>query len=365
MNKGSKSFANWSVGCISVAFMISLIVAGILVHFVVRDLTATYTGVGLNPFQPRPADSTEASGDSEATPTLIRLESVPQPWDGTSRVTLLIMGIDYRDWIAGEGSPRSDTMMLVSVDPITLKASMLSIPRDLWVEIPGFTYNRINTAYMLGEAYSLPGGGSGLAMQAVENLIGVPIQYYAVVDFYTFERLVDEIGGIDILVHEPMWISPIDSDSIWVEAKPYHFSGAEALAYARVRYVGGGDFGRAQRQQQVILAIMDRVVGADMLPTLINRAPVIYQEVSSGVRTNLTLEQIISLAWLALKIPSDQVQSGVISPPSMVGFYTRPDGAQVLRFVPDQIRILRNQLFVDTSALGPEIFVLPEEGDTP
>lgn len=365
MKTGSKSFANWSVGCLSVAFVISLIAAGVLVHVVVRDLTSTYTGVGLNPFQPRPENTTALPGGIEATPTLISLESAPQPWDGTSRVTLLIMGVDYRDWIAGEGSPRSDTMMLVSIDPITLKASMLSIPRDLWVEIPGFTYNRINTAYMLGEAYTLPGGGSGLAIQAVENLIGVPIQYYAVVDFYTFERLVDEIGGIDILVYEPMWISPIDSDSIWVEAKPYHFNGAEALAYARVRYTGGGDFGRAQRQQQVILAIMDRVVGADMLTTLIGRAPVIYQEVSSGVRTNLSLEQIISLAWLALKVPSGQVQSGVISPPNMVGFHTRPDGAQVLRFVPDQIRELRNRLFVETSALGPDIYVRPEEGEAP
>jgi LCP family protein required for cell wall assembly len=365
MNKGSKSFANWSIGCLSVAFIASLIVAAILVHVIVSDLTSTYTGVGLNPFQPRPRDPTESPSGRPATPTLIRLESTPQPWDGTSRVTLLIMGIDYRDWIVGEGAPRSDTMMLVSVDPVTFQASMLSIPRDLWVEIPGFTYNRINTAYMLGEAYNLPGGGPGLAMKAVENLIGVPIQYYAVVDFYSFERLVDEIGGIDILVHEPMWISPIDGDSIWVEAKPYRFNGAEALAYARVRYVGGGDFGRAERQQQVILAIMDRIVGADMLPTLINRAPVIYQEVSSGVRTNLTLEQIISLAWLALKVPKDSIQSGVISPPNMVGFYTRPDGAQVLRFVPDQIRVLRDKLFVDTSALSPEIYNKPQEGYTP
>lgn len=359
MSKGSKSVANWSVGCLAIAFLISLVVAGVLAHVVVRDLTATYTGVGLNPFQPRSADSTISPDGVQPTPTLIRMESTPQPWDGSARVTLLIMGTDYRDWIAGEGAPRSDTMMLVSVDPLTLKASMLSIPRDLWVEIPGFTHNRINTAYMLGEAYNLPGGGPGLAMQAVENLIGVPIQYYAVVDFYTFERLVDEIGGIDILVHEPMWISPIDADSIWVEAKPYRFNGSEALAYARVRYVGGGDFGRAQRQQQVILAIMDRVVGADTLPKLISRAPVIYQEISSGVRTNLSLEQIISLAWLALKIPSGQVQTGVISPPSMVGFHTRPDGAQVLRFVPDQIRVLRNQLFVETSALGPDIDTLP------
>jgi LCP family protein required for cell wall assembly len=365
MKKGSKSLANWGVGCLSVAFLLSVVAAGILVHVIVRDLTATYTGVGLNPFQARPGETTAIPGQALATPTLIRLDSPPQPWDGTSRVTILVMGLDYRDWIAAEGAPRSDTMMLASIDPITLKASILSIPRDLWVEIPGFTYNRINTAYSLGEAYNLPGGGPGLAIQAVENLIGVPIQYFAVIDFHSFEKFVDEIDGIDILVHEPMWISPIDSDSIYVEAKPYHFNGAEALAYARVRYTGGGDFGRAQRQQQVIFAIMDRVVGFNMLPTLINRAPVLYQEISSGVRTNLSLEQMISLAWLTLKVPKENIQSGVIAPPKMVGFHTRPDGAQVLRFVPDQIRILRDQLFTDTSALSPEILATPQEGYKP
>ncbi|TFH32604.1 MAG: LytR family transcriptional regulator [Anaerolineales bacterium] len=365
MKRGTKSFANWSVGCIAAAFLLSLIAAGILVHLVVRDLTSSYTGVGLNPFQPRSDGSIESPGNPDATPTLIRLESTPQPWDGASRVSVLVMGLDYRDWIAGQGAPRSDTMMLVSVDPITLQASMLSIPRDLWVEIPGFSYNRINTAYMFGEAYDLPGGGPALAIQAVENLIGVPIQFYAVVDFHSFERVVDEIGGIDILVHEGMWISPIDRDSIYLEPKAYHLAGPEALAYARVRYTGGGDFGRAQRQQQVVMAIMDRIVGFDLLPTMISRAPLLYQELASGVRTNLSLEQMISLGWLALKVPKENIRSGVIAPPNMVGFYTRPDGAQVLRFVPDQIRILRDQLFSETSALGPEISVTSQEGYTP
>lgn len=365
MKSGSKSIANWTVGLIAVAFIISLVVAAVLLHLVVRDLASSYTGLGLNPFQPRSGETTQDVEGIQPTPTMVRLESTPQPWDGVSRVTLLVMGLDYRDWRAGEGAPRSDTMILVSLDPITLQASMLSIPRDLWVEIPGFSYNRINTAYSLGEAYNLPGGGPGLAIQAVESIIGVPIQYYAVVDFRAFERFIDEIGGIDILPTEPMWISPIDSDSIWLEVKPYRLNGPEALAYARVRYTGGGDFGRAQRQQQVILAIMDRIVGFDMLPTLVNRAPALYQEIASGIRTNLSLEQMISLAWLSLKVPKENIQTGVIAPPKMVGFYTRPDGAQVLRYVPDQIRILRDQLFTNTSALSPEIYGTPQEGYTP
>ena len=139
-----------------------------------------------------------------------------------------------------------------------------------------------------------------------------------------------------------------------------HFDGAQTLAYARVRKGAGDDFGRAQRQQQVALAIVDRVVGFDMVPTLITKAPRLYQEISSGIRTNMTLQDMVSLGWLAIHIPRDDISSGVISPPKMVGFYTRPDGAQVLRPVPDQIRQLRDQIFVDSSAMGPS--VSPVEG---
>jgi len=246
-------------------------------------------------------------------------------------------------------------MMLVTVDPLRKQAGMVSIPRDLWVEISGFKHNRINTAYMFGEAYSVPGCGPALAVQTVEDLLGVPIQFYAVVDFHTFEKLIDEIGGIDVLVKDRIWISPIDQPSKWLEPKAYRLNGAEALAYARVRKNAGGDFGRAARQQQVIMAVLDRVVGFELLPSLIARAPVLYQEIASGLRTNLTLDQIVSLAWLSLQIPRENIQRAVIAPPSMVRFYTRPDGAQVLGQVPDQIRILRDQVFINTSAFGPDI----------
>ena len=365
MTNGSSRIANWAIGLLAGAFVLTLLIAGFVSFSVVRDLTASYTGVGLNPFQNRPGDEGDGSVPPGVTPTAVRLEATPQPWDGKSRVTVLVMGLDYRDWVASDATPRSDTMMLITVDPITLQAGMLSIPRDLWVEIPGFTYNRINTAYMFGEAYNLPGGGPALAQKTVENLLGIPITYYAVIDFHTFERLIDEIGGVDVLVKERVKIAPIGGISSWLEAKPYHLDGAEALAYARVRKNAGGDFGRAERQQQVILAAMDRVVGFDILPGLVARSPALYQELASGIRTNLNLEQIISLVWLALKVPKENIQSGSISPPNMVGFYTRPDGAQVLRFVPDQIRILRDKIFVETSAFNPTLTELPEGGYAP
>jgi LCP family protein required for cell wall assembly len=244
-------------------------------------------------------------------------------------------------------------MILLTIDPMTSKMGMLSVPRDLWVEIPGFSHNRINTAYMLGEAYRLPGGGAALAMQTVESVIGVPIQYFAVIDFHTFERLIDEIGGVDVLVTEPIKIAPIGREGKWLEAKAYHLDGPDALAYARVRKTGGADFGRAKRQQQVAMAILDRVVGFDMVPLLLAKAPVLFQELSTGFRTNMTLDQMIALGWMAIRIPRDEIQMGVIEPPKMVGFYTRPDGASVLRAVTDAIRVLRDQIFTETSGYRP------------
>jgi LCP family protein required for cell wall assembly len=335
-------------------FLAAGVISGGVAHVVTRDLVASWTGLGLNPFRPQdqvPAGSTAGPG---ATPTL-NLAVTPQPWAGSERVTILVMGLDYRDWVAGEGSPRTDSMMLVTFDPLTRQAGMLSIPRDLWVEIPGFGHNRINTAYMFGEASRLPGGGPGLAMQTVEDLIGVPIQYFAVIDFSTFERMIDEIGGIDVLVTERIKISPIGRTSYWLDPNAHHLDGAQALAYARVRKGAGDDFGRAERQQQVALAILDRVVGFEMIPTLVARAPALYQELSSGIRTNMTLEQMVSIGWSALQIPHSSIHKGVIGPPNMVGFHTLPDGANVLRAVPDQIRILRDRIFTNTGGLGPSI----------
>ncbi len=334
-------------------FVAAMIAGAVLVHWATRELTIAWTVTGLNLFQASPggvvAGTTPQPGETPAPATFV----TPVPWSGAERVTILLMGLDYRDWASGRGFPRTDSMMLISIDPITRQAAMLSIPRDLWVEIPGFGHERINTAYPSGENNRLPGGGPELAMRTVESVVGVPIQYYAVIEFSAFENMIDEIGGIDVLVRERMKISPIGRTSLWLEAEPNHLDGAQALAYARIRKVTGDDFGRAERQQQVALAVLDRVVGFDMVPTLITRAPALWGELRSGIRTNMTLEQMISFGWMAVQIPKADIHHGVIGPPKMVGFHTLPNGQQVIRPVPDQIRLLRDQLFTETSALGP------------
>lgn len=357
--KGRSQRYTWLVRVLAAAFALSILVVGMVMYFIMRDLTVSYIGVGLNPFQPSSSGARTGTPDPDATPTAVELNVEPRPWDGKSRVTLLVMGIDYRDWESGAGAPRSDTMMLVTLDPITRQAGMLSIPRDLWVEIPGFGHNRINTAYMFGEAYNVPGGGPALAVRTVERLIGVPISYYAVVDFHTFERMVDEIGGVDVVVAEPIRIARIDGKAKVLEPGAHHLDGPDALAYARVRKGAGDDFGRAERQQEVLQKILERVVRLDMLPTLVQKAPALYQELAEGVRTDLSLEQIVSLAWSSIQIPRESIHSGVIGPPKMVGFHTQPDGAQVLRPVPDTIRELRDRIFTQTSAYGPSVPLTP------
>jgi LCP family protein required for cell wall assembly len=346
--------SNWVVWALAAAFSLAALASAVVVFSAVREVAASWNQAGLPSFQlvGRPSsDSTPLPGE---TPTIPLVADTPVPWNGTDRVTILLMGLDFRDWESGDGPPRTDSMMLVSVDPVSHTVGMLSIPRDLWVEIPGgFGHNRINTAYFLGESYKLPGGGPDLAMKTVENLLGLPVQYYAVIEFQTFERMIDEIGGIDILVEENVKISPIGRPSRWLRPKAYHMDGPTALAYARARKTEGGDFDRADRQQRVALAIRDRIFYSNMAPTLLAKAPALYQELASGVHTNLTLNQMVGLGLLLIQIPPENIHRGTIAPPDMVALETLPTGADVLKPNPDQIRILRDELFTSTGAIGP------------
>jgi LCP family protein required for cell wall assembly len=268
------------------------------------------------------------------------------------------MGLDFRDWQAGEGAPRTDTMILFTIDPLTRTAGMLNIPRDLWVNIPGgFGYGRINTAYRLGMMNDYPGGGPGLAIETVEQFLGVPINYYAQIDFYVFEKMIDEIGGIDIVVENKIKIDPIGKmNTVILQPGKHHLDGSKALAYARARYTDQGDFDRATRQQQVISAVAKRVFSADTLPGLITRAPSLYENYKSGLNTNCPLEDMLSLAWLAKDIDLDtQVKKGVISPPDQVvpvRLVVDGESQDVLKPITSKIRLLRDDIFA-SSGLSP------------
>ncbi len=192
-------------------------------------------------------------------------------------------------------------------------------------------------------------------VETVEQFLGVPIHYYAVIDFAAFIRFIDEIGGVKIDVPEEITVDLLgDGSNTIKKLKPgiQVLPGEWALAYARNRKTANGDFDRARRQQQVILAIRDRIISFDMLPTLIQKAPSLYQELSSGIRTNLTLDDAIKLAILAKEIPQENIKQGVIGKGYMV-FGRSPDNLSINIPIPDKVRLLRDEIFGTTGALGP------------
>jgi LCP family protein required for cell wall assembly len=299
------------------------------------------TGPATNP------EGTPVIGENIPTSNAPQVE-LPPPWDGASRVTILIVGLDYGDWSADRNGPsRSDTMLLLTIDPVAKTAGMLSVPRDMWVNIPGFGYSKINNAYALGEMYHLPGGGPGLAVKTVENFLGINIQYYAQVEFTTFEKMIDTIGGVCLTVPEEIRVGRTYEHSVTLEPGYQCLDGKSTLGYARDRYTAGGDVDRAARQQQVILAIRDKVINPANFLSLIAQAPTLYNELSGGINTNLTLNDAMRLAVLAKDIPLESIQKGVIDYTMMQDGFYNLNGQQlaVLRPFPDKIRELVDKIF--------------------
>ena len=305
----------------------------------------------------------DAGTPASPIPSEVSAPQLDQPeWDGGSRINIAFFGLRGGD-IRDEGCPAcTDTILLLTIDPLSKTAGMLSIPRDLWVAIPGFGHSRINTAWTVGEAAKLPGGGPGLAMETVSQLIGVPVHYYVQVDFGTFVSFINLIGGIDVYVEQRMVLDPTGSGQDHFVLKPgdvRHLTGKRALAYARCRDesqgCSDGDVGRAKRQQQVILAIRDKVFDPAEFPKLLTQAPALFAEFSSGVHTNLSLEDAIKLAVLAQDIPLENIKQGVIDNNMAVFANTTLDGvpASVLRPVPDLIRVLRDEIFTASGPVSP------------
>ncbi len=335
-----------------VAFVIAAIVAGFFAFQFFSGLVKSWT---ITPLDGAPVDNGQSAGAiSTSSPGGFNPSSAPtaEPWDGNSRVTILLMGLDYRDWESGD-VPRTDTMMLLTVDPLSRTAGMLSIPRDMWVNIPGYDYSKINNAYRFGELDKVPGGGPGLAMKTVEEFLGVPIQYYVQIDFNAFVQFINEIGGVKIDVPSEITLEEIGNyREVTLQPGRVTLSGELILAYARNRYTEGGDFDRATRQQQVIMGIRDRILDFGQLPTLIAKAPAIYNELSSGIHTNLTLDQIIQLAWLMPQIDKSNIKSKIIGTDA-VEFGTSPDGLDILRPIPDKVRLVRDEVFTTGGPVGP------------
>jgi LCP family protein required for cell wall assembly len=225
-------------------------------------------------------------------------------------------------------------MIIVTIDPKAQTVGMISIPRDLWVPIWGYDIeNRINTAHYYGDVRSYPGGGPALARDTVAYNLGIPIHHYVRLNFTAFEKLIDETGGIDIYAEKAINDSryPDENygyDPFYLSAGQHHLDGKTALKYARSRH-GTGDFDRAKRQQQVLLAARDQVIKLDQLPNLIANGPDILNILGNSVRTDLTPDQAVQLAGILNNVPAGSYRGAVIDR-NYTQPYTTGTGAQVL-----------------------------------
>ena len=257
-------------------------------------------------------------------------DPTPVPWDGVSRVTILVMGLDYRDWSEGDDVPRTDSMILFSIDPVTKTAGMLSIPRDLWVTIPGVGENRINTAHFFAEAQN-PGSGPISAAQTVEQNFGLRVPYYVRLRFDAFLGIVDALGGVTV---------DLPADMGGLTAGRHHLDGAQALAFVRDRQ-GTDDFFRMERGQLMLKAVAKET----LLPTAWPRIPAVIQAGFSSVDSNIPFWQWPRLGLAILRAGlTDSIDSSTIRR-EMTTPYITDEGANVL--LPDwnQIHPFVDEMF--------------------
>ncbi len=269
-------------------------------------------------------------------------------------VTILLLGLDRRP---GETGPsHTDTMILVSLDPLKGTASMLSIPRDLWVQIPDYGEERINVAYFLGEVRVLPGGGPAMAKRTVSTLLGVPVRYYVCLDFAAFERIIDALGGVTINVEKRVYDAAYPGNhygtiTVDIPAGVQPMDGATALQYARSRH-GSSDFERMARQQQVILAVGARIregwlplKSETSLPVLRPYfLPRLLAVARDSVQTDLGPGAIGEVAVAAVRLDPAQIHRGAIEG-ALVRPFTTSGGAQVELPVWPRINALVAELF--------------------
>ena len=242
-------------------------------------------------------------------------------------IYFLLTGLDKREWEGDTGPGLTDTIIVAFLDVQKQSAGLISIPRDTFVEVPKYGPFKINQAFSLGEAYGYPGGGPALLMESAGNLLGITIDYYIQVDFDAFVILVDSVNGVEVKVQEKILVDPdpsVKGDMKKLLPGKQLLSGDLALGYVRTRGTTEGDFGRTKRQQQVLIGLQKKIFSYEVLPGLIPKLPSLYQELHSHIETNLTLGQIVTLAWAVRDINPQSLQTTVINRPLVeAGFNSR------------------------------------------
>jgi LCP family protein required for cell wall assembly len=257
---------------------------------------------------------------------------VPTAWAPEDAINILLLGSDQLN----TSGWRTDVIIVVSINPEGPSAAMLSIPRDLYVWIPEWRMGKINTADSHGEAVGYPGGGPGLLKQTLLYNLGIPIHYYARVDFEGFKRIVDTLGGLEVPVSCELteWrikspeLDPEDEEN-WelftLDERVHQMDGDLALWYARSR-LRSSDFDRSRRQQQILRAMISKALSANIIPQI----PQLWDDFSDTVETDMGLGEILQLAAIAPKLDFNKIKSQFISGDAILSWTTPETNAWVL-----------------------------------
>lgn len=281
-----------------------------------------------------PSDPDEAMIARQPTAVPTRITPITRNYD---LVNIVLLGSDEE--ITDDNTIRTDTMMVVSINRDTGTVSMLSLPRDMFVYIPGLGMNRLNVAYGWGENAGWTDGGFGLLRQTIIYNFGINVHFYAKVNISQFEDIVDLLGGVDIAVDCAIQdfypVAPIEELDLTkpieenyylrtLDVGYYTLDGFDAQWYARSRK-NSSDFDRGRRQQQVVRAIFRKALGSGQLANL----PSLWNEGMAIVDTNLTLNDALSLVPIGLNLDSREIESFTLIPTYHTTSWTAPDGANV------------------------------------
>ena len=220
-------------------------------------------------------------------------------WEGTEQVNILFMGVDQRD---KNDRPRSDTMMLASINPTTKQISLFSIMRDTYVNIPKMGKAKINAAFA--------DGGPELLIQTIQDFLDIPIHYYVATDFEGFAKIVDAIGGVDVNVPEKFQHWDDGIYNINLDAGPQHLDGQKALMYVRYRGTPRADFDRTERQREML-----KLVAAKMKsPSMLVKLPSILKEITPYTQGNIGGTDLYRLGSLALSLDTANMRTEQLPP---------------------------------------------------
>lgn len=272
-------------------------------------------------------------------------------WEGTDRVNILLLGGDDRGLKENE-VPRSDSMIIASIDPVTKKATLFSVLRDTYAKIPGHGNNRINSA--------LPLGGPSLAMNTISELTGLSIQYYVYTDFQGFISLIDALGGIEFEVEKRMYyVDTADDPQYNIDLQPglQQLDGSTALQYVRFRKDALSDFTRTERQRNFVSAFVEKVKRTSSLIKL----PILLNSVVPYVETNMDFDDMVKLGRLGFSIDTTAIPSVQIPPLELLheekvggaDVITVTDSDELVEFIQDQLNPVIVEPITSDSEVDP------------